>query len=73
MQRAPPQYPPQNDDDVDFGTCNPKDDGVTDTTNGLCGATWGTTCAGYGDKKCCSEYGYWYVSTHEDGLKRQCH
>ncbi|KAF7548853.1 hypothetical protein G7Z17_g6784 [Cylindrodendrum hubeiense] len=44
--------------DVDFGECNSSSGNITDTTNGLCGATYKTTCANYGTKTCCSQYGY---------------
>ncbi|KAI5465418.1 hypothetical protein BGZ63DRAFT_103798 [Mariannaea sp. PMI_226] len=44
--------------DVDFGECNPKSDSVTDTTNGLCGSAFKATCANYGTKTCCSQYGF---------------
>ncbi|KAH8738235.1 hypothetical protein BGZ61DRAFT_526228 [Ilyonectria robusta] len=44
--------------DVDFGECNSTSEDVTDTTNGLCGAGFHSTCSNYGTKTCCSQYGY---------------
>ncbi|OAA53717.1 chitin deacetylase [Cordyceps fumosorosea ARSEF 2679] len=44
--------------DVDFGTCNNVSPGISDTTNGLCGAKFAATCLNYGSKRCCSESGY---------------
>ncbi|KAL7791552.1 carbohydrate esterase family 4 protein [Trichoderma ceciliae] len=31
---------------------------ITDTTNGLCGVHFSATCANYGNKTCCSKYGF---------------
>ncbi|KPM43681.1 hypothetical protein AK830_g2910 [Neonectria ditissima] len=45
--------------DTDFGECNPTSEGVSDTTNGLCGSAFDATCANYGTKTCCSQYGFW--------------
>ncbi|KAK7427159.1 hypothetical protein QQZ08_006272 [Neonectria magnoliae] len=45
--------------DTDFGECNPTSGDVSDTTNGLCGAAFDATCANYGTKTCCSQYGFW--------------
>ncbi|KAH6892600.1 hypothetical protein B0T10DRAFT_483971 [Thelonectria olida] len=44
--------------DVDFGECNASSGNITDTSNGLCGAKQKATCANYGTKTCCSQYGY---------------
>ncbi|KAI5460213.1 hypothetical protein BGZ63DRAFT_389732 [Mariannaea sp. PMI_226] len=45
--------------DVDFGVCTGSSStNITDTTNGLCGATYKSTCKNYGSKTCCSEFGY---------------
>ncbi|KAH7162176.1 hypothetical protein B0J13DRAFT_490770 [Dactylonectria estremocensis] len=44
--------------DADFGECNPTTENVMDTTNGLCGPLVDATCANYGAKTCCSQYGY---------------
>ncbi|WAO96946.1 Hypothetical protein NCS54_01464300 [Fusarium falciforme] len=45
--------------DSDFGECKPPTGSIQDTTNGLCGSTFKATCANYGSKTCCSQYGYW--------------
>ncbi|KAK6207644.1 polysaccharide deacetylase [Colletotrichum tabaci] len=42
-----------------FGSCAPQVSGVSDTTNGLCGSQYKATCKNYGQKTCCSQYGYW--------------
>jgi peptidoglycan/xylan/chitin deacetylase (PgdA/CDA1 family) len=44
--------------DTDFGACNPRDPGVQDTTNGLCGKQFMATCANFGSKTCCSAFGF---------------
>ncbi|KAH7329528.1 hypothetical protein B0I35DRAFT_420375 [Stachybotrys elegans] len=44
--------------DIDFGTCDNRSEGVSDTTNGLCGARFDATCLNYGDRTCCSQYGF---------------
>ncbi|KAH6670338.1 hypothetical protein F5X68DRAFT_141922 [Plectosphaerella plurivora] len=41
-----------------FGTCLPKSSGLAGTTNGLCGEVFQASCGNYGDKTCCSKYGY---------------
>lgn len=46
-----------------FGFCSPSSTNVTLTPNGLCGASYKTTCLGYGVKQCCSQYGYCGNST----------
>ncbi len=43
----------------DFGECDEVPKGVSDTTNGLCGSNFQAACANFGDKKCCSPYGFW--------------
>ncbi|RFU76664.1 polysaccharide deacetylase [Trichoderma arundinaceum] len=38
---------------------------ITNTTNGLCGKHFSATCAYYGNKTCCSEYGFCgYLMAH---------
>lgn len=44
--------------DTNFGECNPTSDGVSNTTNGLCGSQFRATCANFGTKTCCSQYGF---------------
>ncbi|KAK5989725.1 Chitin deacetylase [Cladobotryum mycophilum] len=44
--------------DPNFGQCDPVNGGVANTTNGLCGSHFKTSCIAYGDKTCCSQYGY---------------
>jgi hypothetical protein len=45
--------------DVDFGSCSPRPGGVGDSTNGLCGKAFSASCAKFGDKNCCSKFGFW--------------
>ncbi|KAM5351096.1 hypothetical protein ACJ41O_003819 [Fusarium nematophilum] len=42
----------------DFGSCKPPEGEVHDTTNGLCGHQFKASCFNYGDKKCCSGWGF---------------
>ncbi|KAM3560334.1 hypothetical protein MY1884_003002, partial [Beauveria asiatica] len=44
--------------DVDFGTCSNVPPGISDTTNGLCGARFSATCLHFGSKTCCSANGF---------------
>ncbi|KAH7108973.1 hypothetical protein EDB81DRAFT_954408 [Dactylonectria macrodidyma] len=53
--------------DTDFGECNPTSEDVTDTANGLCGSAFDATCANYGTKTCCSQYGFCGSSTAHCG------
>ncbi|KAI5456852.1 hypothetical protein BGZ63DRAFT_365704 [Mariannaea sp. PMI_226] len=41
-----------------FGDCNSGSGSLSNTTNGLCGPTYKSTCAFYGLKTCCSQFGY---------------
>ncbi|KAL7904701.1 carbohydrate esterase family 4 protein [Trichoderma velutinum] len=43
--------------DRNFGDCTPLGD-VPNTTNGLCGSAHAATCLHFGNKTCCSKYGY---------------
>lgn len=45
--------------DADFGSCTPSGSDIHDTTNGLCGPGVRASCGNYGDKTCCSQYGFW--------------
>ncbi|KAI7765328.1 hypothetical protein LZL87_009857 [Fusarium oxysporum] len=44
--------------DADFGSCTPSGSDIHDTTNGLCGPGVRASCGNYGDKTCCSQYGF---------------
>ncbi|RKK09351.1 hypothetical protein BFJ63_vAg10892 [Fusarium oxysporum f. sp. narcissi] len=44
--------------DSNFGECKPPTAAIQNSTNGLCGTTFKSTCANYGTKTCCSQYGY---------------
>ncbi|TVY79762.1 Chitin deacetylase [Fusarium oxysporum f. sp. cubense] len=44
--------------DSDFGSCTPSGSDIHDTTNGLCGPGVRASCGNYGDKTCCSQYGF---------------
>ncbi|KAF4950733.1 hypothetical protein FGADI_8007 [Fusarium gaditjirri] len=44
--------------DTDFGSCTPSGSDIHDTTNGLCGPGVRASCGNYGDKTCCSQYGF---------------
>ncbi|WYZ39713.1 hypothetical protein EsH8_IV_000054 [Colletotrichum jinshuiense] len=50
-----------------FGSCSPQVSGVADSTNGLCGSQYNATCKNYGQKTCCSQYGYCGSSTTHCG------
>ncbi|KAF4456018.1 hypothetical protein F53441_1739 [Fusarium austroafricanum] len=44
--------------DADFGSCTPPEGDIHDTTNGLCGPEVKASCAKFGEKTCCSKYGF---------------